>query len=347
MDEVANPSSPNDRLKNVGQLPVLDVGPFLAGKHDALEALAAQVRDACENIGFFFVRNHGISRDLIDRQFAQSKRFHDQPMDAKLKLAVDQNQRGYIRPGGTKIKHSTYNENTKFDTNATMVFATEYGQDHPGRIAGKRYFGENQWPENLAGFREIITDYMQTLTALGKRMLPVWARAIDLEADFFAPYFENNYTYFRMSHYPPVPELGDNEFGLGPHADTGFMTFLPQAAVDGLEILDVEGNWFRPPRIEDALLVNTGQFLERWSNERFRATPHRVIPPKDHHRYSAAVFVNTAFEPVCECLPTCHGPDNPPKYPTESYWDLRLIPLAPVGSTGGGLDATRAAARPG
>jgi isopenicillin N synthase-like dioxygenase len=322
MDDSAPARAGEVRLSAIGELPVLDLGPFLADEPGALEKLSAEVRDACERIGFFFIRNHGIAEDLIARQFEQSKRFHDQPMAAKTALAVDQNQRGYIQPGGTLIKHSTYNKNTKFDSNAVMVFATEYGPDHPQHQAGKRYFGENQWPDNMPGFRETITEYMNTLTALGKRMLPVWAEALDLPQDFFTPYFRENYTYFRMSHYPPTPELGENEFGLGPHADTGFMTFLPQAAVDGLEILDTDGNWFRPPRMDDAILVNTGQFLGRWSNERFRATPHRVIPPKDTHRYSAAVFVNNDFEPVCECLPTCHDAENPPRYPAESYWDF-------------------------
>ena len=89
-----------------------------------------------------------------------------------------------------------------------------------------------------------------------------------------------------------------------------------------VKILDVDGSWFRPPRMDNAILVNTGQFLERWSNERFRATPHRVIPPKDVNRYSIALFVNPAFEPTCECLPTCTSPGNPPKYPNESYHEF-------------------------
>ena len=97
-----------------------------------------------------------------------------------------------------------------------------------------------------------------------------------------------------------------------------------KADVDGLEILDVDGKWFRSPQMHNAILVNTGQFLERWSNDRFRATPHRVIPPKGVDRYSIALFVNSAFEPVCECLPTCTSPDNPPKYPTQSYYDFYL-----------------------
>lgn len=303
-------------------LPIIDLGEFIDSNGADLGDLPEQIRAACENIGFYFIINHGVSEDLIKRIFSQTKRFHQQPFEQKSSLMVNQNQRGYIVPGATKVRHSTYNKNTKFDTNATMVFATEYDEKNPNRRAGKRFYSENQWPQNLPGFRETVNEYMSTLTNLGKDMLPLWAKALELPRDFFAPYFEDNYTYFRMAHYPPVQELENNEYGLGPHADTGFMTFLPQADVDGLEILDVEGKWFRPPQMHDAILVNTGQFLERWSNKRFRATPHRVIPPKDVHRYSIALFVNTAFEPICECLPTCTDASNPPEHPPETYHEF-------------------------
>ena len=303
-------------------LPLIDLGEFLKSGGTRLGDVPEKIRAACEGVGFFFAVNHGVSEDLINRIFIESKRFHDLPFETKKILSVNQNQRGYIVPGATKVRHSTYNENTKFDTNATMVFATEYGEDNSHRQTGKRFYSENQWPNNLPGFKETVTEYMETLTNLGKKMLPLWASALELPKEYFLPYFEENYTYFRMAHYPPVPELRDNEYGLGPHADTGFMTFLPQADVDGLEILDVDGSWFRPPRMDNAILVNTGQFLERWSNERFRATPHRVIPPKDVNRYSIALFVNPAFEPTCKCLPTCTSPGNPPKYPNESYHEF-------------------------
>ena len=303
-------------------LPIIDLGNYLNSAGQEVGSLADEIREACENVGFYFVVNHGISDKLLEDICVQSKRFHDQPFDTKAKLSINQNQRGYIVPGATQVRHSTYNNNTKFDTNATMVFATEYGPENPHRKAGKRFYDENQWPDNLPGFREVVNDYMNSLTNLGKAMLPLWALALDLERDHFLQYFENNYTYFRMAHYPPVPELDKNEYGLGPHADTGFMTFLPQAEVDGLEILDVDGNWFRPPKMDNAILVNTGQFLERWSNKRFRATPHRVIPPKDVDRYSFALFVNTAFEPKCECLPSCTNSDNPPQYKAESYYEF-------------------------
>ena len=304
------------------ELPILDIGGFLSGNHADLELLAGQLRLAAAEFGFFFIKNHGISEKLIKNVFAENERFHRQSMEVKNAIAIDDNQRGYIRPKATLLKHSTYNKNTTFDSNETTVFATEYWSDNPYRQAGKRFYGENQWPKDLPGFKEIVQEYMDSMTQLGKATLPIWAKALGLEREYFAPYFENNHTYFRMSHYPPDPNLEENSFGLGPHADTGFLTLLPQAAVDGLEILDLDGEWFRPPRMDDCILVNTGQFLERWSNEQFRASPHRVIPPKSKHRYSIALFVNTSLDSICECIPTCHSLSNPPKYPTESYWDF-------------------------
>ena len=322
MDEVAVNNSSKGRLAEVETLPVLDLAAFRAGEDGAAEILAPQLRAACEFHGFFYLKNHGIKQSLIDGIFAETERFHGQSQEAKNTVAINQNQRGYIRPGATLVSHSTYNENTKFDSNETMVLATEHGPDDPGVKAGKRFYADNQWPDDLPGFQTMVSDYMKIMTDFGKSLLPIWALALELPADYFDAYFENNYTYLRLAHYPPVPDLSDNEFGLGPHADTGFMTLLPQADVDGLEIMKPDGTWFRPPRMAGEILVNTGQFLERWTNERFRASPHRVIPPLDRERYSVACFINTAFEPVCECLPGCSGPDNPPKYGPESYWDF-------------------------
>lgn len=322
MDEAPASKSGGGRLAELDTLAVLDLEAFVAGENGAAEALALELRAACEFHGFFYLKNHGIKPSLIDAIFAATERFHSQSQEAKNSVAINQNQRGYIRPGATLVSHSTYNENTKFDSNETMVLATEYGPDDPGVQAGKRFYSENQWPDDLPGFKETVSEYMQTMTAFGKSLLPIWALALDLPKDFFSPYFENNYTYLRLAHYPPVTDLGDNEFGLGPHADTGFMTLLPQADVDGLEIMKPDGHWFRPPRMAGEILVNTGQFLERWSNGRFRASPHRVIPPLERERYSVACFVNTAFEPTCECFPGCSSADNPPKYGPESYWDF-------------------------
>lgn len=304
------------------ELPLLDLAPYRAREKGSKQRLADELRHASEEVGFLALANHGIPTDLTDRTIAQNKRFCALPAEDKLKIKIDQHQRGYIQPKATMIKHSIYHEHSKFDLNETTVFATEFMPDHPQVKAGKQFYGQNQWPSDLPGFKETIEEYMSAMEQLGKSLLPIWALALELPENFFEPYFRNAYTYFRMAHYPPNANPGENEFALGAHADTGFMTLLPAADEEGLEILDKDGVWFRPKKIADVIHVNIGQFLERWTNERFMATPHRVAIPRAADRYTIPVFVNPDLEPIVECLPSCHGPDNPPKYPPESYWDF-------------------------
>jgi len=184
-----------------------------------------------------------------------------------------------------------------------------------------QFYGKNQWPRDLPGFKDVVRSYMGAMESLGRKLLPLWALALDMPQDYFQPYFKNGYTYYRMAHYPPAATQDENEFALGAHADTGFMTLLPSADVEGLEIMDADGIWFRPAKIDGAIHVNIGQFLNRWTNERLRATPHRVAIPKAD-RYTVPVFVNPDLEPVVHCIPTCADKDNPPKYEPESYYDF-------------------------
>jgi isopenicillin N synthase-like dioxygenase len=302
-------------------LPVMDLGPFFAGEAGALEVLAPKWRAACEGVGFMCLVNHGFPDAEIERMETEVRRFHALPMDEKLKIKVDQHQRGYIPAKATIQTHSKYQKSVKPASVECLVLATDYPDNDPNVVAGKQFYAQNQWPADLPGFRETVESYMSQVKDLCKRTLPIWEAALKLEPGFFAPYFENSHCYFRLAKYPRVAFAAENEFGLSAHADTGFMTFLPPAKEQGLQVLDTDGVWFWPEIPDGAIIFNIGQFLERWTNERFRATPHRVLPPRDHDRYSFACFVNTSLDAIAECLPTCTSPDNPPKYPRESYWD--------------------------
>jgi isopenicillin N synthase-like dioxygenase len=306
------------------KLCVIDVGPALAGDPAAIEALATQWRKVWEGIGFMCIVNHGVSMDVTQRMTEAAREFHDLPHDIKMSILVTRDQKGYIPARSGVTTHSEFHKSKKLDTVECLVLATDYPVDHPEVQAGKQFYGQMPWlsEDALPGFRAAAEAYMATITALGIKLLPVWARSLDLNLDFFNDKFENSYTYFRMAKYPPKPDLDDGELGLQAHIDTGFMTFLPPADEDGLQILGSDGKWFWPDVPEDALIVNMGQFLERWANKRFRATPHRVVPPKINERYSLACFVNPGFEAVSECLPTCKDVDNPPKFQTQTYWDF-------------------------
>ncbi|MBM3560345.1 MAG: isopenicillin N synthase family oxygenase [Alphaproteobacteria bacterium] len=184
-------------------------------------APAAQLRKTFETLDFNSIVNHGIPAELIARMTEQSRLFHALPPERKLACRVDQNQRGYIPPKGAMIRVSTYNRNTRYDTGGVMVLANEYPDDHPQVRAGTRFYGHNPWPAELPHFRATVEEYLAAMNALGHRLMSLWALALDLPGDFFAPCFAEPYTYMRLSYYAAQEELAENEFGQSPHADAG------------------------------------------------------------------------------------------------------------------------------
>jgi isopenicillin N synthase-like dioxygenase len=306
-------------------LPVFDVGQVRAGDVSAARALARPWAKVCESLGFMCIVNHGVPSGLIARMEEQARRYHDLPLEVKMRAPFTmRDQKGYA-PARFVVRGKTkFNVDRMVDTVEAVVLATDYPADDPRVRAGKRFYVPTVWPpaELVPEFRATAEAYMAAITALGKSLLPVWSLALDLEPGFFGPRFAGNYTYFRIAKYPAQPDLRADEMGVNAHADTGFMTFLPPAREEGLQILDPDGNWFWPELPKDALIVNTGQFLERWTNDRFRATPHRVVPPIENDRYSLACFVSPNFDASGACLPSCAGPAIPPKYPAQTYWEF-------------------------
>lgn len=302
------------------EIPVLDVAPYLAGEKGALDALAAEVRRAQEQIGFYYIVGHGVPQALIDDSFAALARFFAQPMDEKLKLKVDQHQIGYIPPKASILRTSGIADNKKPDTNEAFQLQRDRGPDDPKVIEGRRFSGQNKWPaeDRVPGFRAQMLKYHATMEKLGWAMLPVYARALDLPADWFLPHFANDPHYInRNGHYMPV-EHEEGQFALGAHSDHSFMTFLPMSGVPGLEIRTQDGRWIPAPHVPGAMLVNTGEFLNRWTNGRFIATPHRVVhPPRD--RYALTFFYSPCDETRLDPIPTCVGPDNPPRYKPQTF----------------------------
>ena len=290
-------------------IPTLDLGPYLAGSTSARDALARELRDIQENIGFYVVTNHGIPEAPIKNAYTALQEFFALPLEEKLQLKISEKSVGYVPAGSTVYVTSTVNENTKVDLNETITIARERPAGDPAIQAGLRFVGPNQWPESLPGFRDAMLAYQEALSALGYAMLPLYALALDLPAEYFDSHFTDPTWWTRNSHYPAVdPEA--NQFGISPHSDHGFITLLPVSSVAGLEIQSPEGEWIPATPVDGGILVNTGEFLNRWSNGRFLATPHRVCVP-DRDRYSMAMFFNPNPDTVAEPLPTCVSAGHP------------------------------------
>ena len=299
------------------EIPILDLGPYLAGDDGALERLAAQLRHAQEEVGFYFTINHGVSRDLIRRTHANLVRFFALP-DAEKRRNPN-----YVPPKSTIYVSSTVNENTKPDLNEMLRIVRERPDDHPAIRAGLPFHGPNHWPDEtlLPGWKTEMLEYYDAMEALGYRMLPVYARALDLPADYFDGMFDDPLWTTRNQHYPPA-DAEDNQFGIAPHRDHGFLTLLPVTDVPGLQIRTRSDRWLPAHFVEDGIIINTGEFLNRWTNGRFMATPHRVMPPQ-HDRYSLAFFFNPSWDTVADPLPTCVSADNPPRFRPVRFIDYR------------------------
>jgi isopenicillin N synthase-like dioxygenase len=314
-----------DAAAAAARIPVIDYGPYFAGVPGALERLASEVRRACEEVGFFYICNHGVPDDLVARTFAAAKRFHALPLDQKLTLGLNQNNIGYLPVNASAQNASTVHKATKPNQNESFFVSHDRGPDHPDVRAGIALRGRNQWPDGLPGFREDVMAYVKALDALCARMIPAFAVALDLPADYFAPLFANEaHVTLRMLHYPPQAEVEDNQFGQAPHTDNSFMTVLARTEVPGLAVRLPSGEWLAPELIPGTFLVNLGNMMRRFSNDRFLSTPHGVLNESGIDRYSLAYFHSPNPDAIIQPAPTCVGPDNPAKYPPTVYRELVL-----------------------
>ena len=304
-------------------IPVIDLGPYLAGEPGAIDHTAKELRFALTEIGFYFIVNHGIPREKIRATFDQVKRFHAQPDEKKLALKIDQHSTGYMPMRGNTLRTSTVQAGTKPNLNEAFFVKRELSPDHPDVLSNRRFRGLNRWPD-LPGFRDTILDYNQTMERLVQKMVRVYARALDLPAQYFDAAFQDPQYSLRMTHYPHQDGPVVDEFGLAPHTDTSFLTLLAPNDVPGLSIRTQSGKWIDAPAIADAYVVNGGQMLQRWTNDVFLATPHRAINRSGGERYAIPFFCDSNIDWPVASVPTTVGPDKPPKYPTTYYSDYMI-----------------------
>ena len=306
-------------------IPVIDVGPAFRGEPGALDAVAAEVRRACERIGFFYLAGHGVSPRVVQAAFAASREFHALPLDDKLALTLNENNIGYLPVNQSMQRASTVHKATRPNFNESFFISHERGADHPAVVAGMPLRGRNQWPRGHDGMRAMMVAYFKTMEALGERLLPVLARSLDLPSDFFAPYFANEaHINLRFLHYPPQETDDEEQFGQGPHTDNSFITMLAREDVPGLAVRLPNGEWLAPPVIDGTFLVNLGNVMKRWSNDRFLSTPHGVLNDSGRDRYSIAFFYSPSPDARIEVVPTCTDRDDPPRYEPAIYRDLVL-----------------------
>jgi len=306
-----------------GAIPMIDVAGHLAGDAEASRKAATQLCWAFENVGFYYLVGHGVPQPLIHRTYEAAARFHAQPMPKKLALRVNEHNIGYL-PISEAPAPQAAAQSKKPSQNEAYFVRRERVPDDPDVIVNRRFHGLNQWPRDLLGFRETALEYMRTLEALCRRLVPLYALVLELPRDFFNECFVEPHMILRMSRYPIIDGEDETLTSLVPHTDSGFMTLLPPNPVPGLSVLLPSGRWIDAPGIDAAYVVNGGDILHRWTNERFLSTPHRVRNVSGQVRYAIPFFCDPNHDTVIECLPNCRSADNPPKYPPIRLGDYAL-----------------------
>ncbi len=304
-------------MADSGTIPVIDLGV-------SPEEASRRLRAALTEVGFYFIVNHGIAPGLIRETFRQAARFHGLPLERKMEVRIDKHNVGYLPMRGDTLRTSVVQTVTRANLNEAFFVARDMATDHPEVIAGRRFRSANRWPDGLPGFREAVVDYCNAMERLVRRLMPLYARALDLPAAYFDTPFSDCQYKLRMTHYPPQEETADDEFGIAPHTDTSFLTLLAPNEVPGLSIRTQGGGWIEAPAIPDAYIVNGGQLLRRWTNDHFLATPHKAVNRSGRERYALAFFCDANIDWPIAAVPTTVGPDRPPLYPTTSYTDYMI-----------------------
>jgi isopenicillin N synthase-like dioxygenase len=305
------------------RIPVLDIADFLAGKPNAREALATVIARTCDDTGFLVITNHGIAQTLIDGAFSAASDFFDVDEPRKLALKIGNLNIGYLPYGAQIVRTSKVNKNTKPNLSESFYIVTDRAADDPEIVSGNALYELNKWPQEMPSFKARTMAYFTAMRPLAHQMVSVIATSLGLPDDYFAADFHEPTITLRLIRYPSHEGAEDNQFGFAPHIDTSFLTLLAQSALPGLEVRTREGDWIRPPAIPGTFVVNTGEMLARYSNDRYVPTPHRVINTNNTLRHAVPFFYGPSLDAVIRPVPTCVSPNNPAKYEPLLYADHR------------------------
>lgn len=303
--------------------PIINLGPWHAGTDK--RGVAEAVRTACESIGFFAIRGHRVPDEVVSDLRASARAFFALPVEEKAKVArprPEQN-RAWHAEGTETLARLAGNESPP-DYKEVFAMGPPDVPDEPYYTAAPGAYpnyAPNLWPARPEGFEAAWRAYWREMEALQEVLCRIFAVALDLPEEFFLRFIDRHCSMLRALYYPPqktAPLPG--QLRAGAHTDLGMLTVLKnEAAAGGLEVRDLAGRWHAAPVVEDGFIVNIGDLLMRWTNDRFVSTLHRVVnPPAEavsSSRLSIAYFVAPNYDAVIECLPTCAGPGRPAKYP--------------------------------
>jgi len=299
---------------SVATLPIIDISGLSSADMADRKAVGAALRAACLDKGFFYIKNHGVSEDLISDVFSEAAAFFALPPEQKDEV---NKARSTCNRGYEPLQGQTLEAGAPPDLKEGYYVGPDHAPDDPRVLAGMFNHGPNQWPAQRPNFKPVMQAYLNELMALSARMMGGIALSLDLPEDYFDGYNRDPMATVRLLHYPPQPaQARPNQKGAGAHTDFGGLTLLRQDDVGGLQVWDqASDGWIHADPVPQTYVVNLGDMIARWTNDRYRSTVHRVVNMSGRERYSVPFFYTGNYAHTVECIPTCLAPGEAPKYP--------------------------------
>ncbi len=307
-------------------VPLIDLGPFRHGNAAARAEVAAQVDRACREIGFLVVANHGVPDDLIEATRAVSRAYFDLPLEEKMRVVrpAPDVTRGYIGLEAESVARARDASATAGDLNESLMIGPVDlpPADYAFAPAAGKHFAPNLWPEHPAALPGVWSDYYRAMGALAETIMRVFALGLRLDEHYFDTMVDRHISRLRVRNYPApstVPQPG--QLRAGAHSDYGSLTILhTEDKPGGLQVFTKAGAWEPVPILPGCFVVNIGDLMERWTNDAWVSTLHRVVVPPagagaESRRQSLVFFHNPNYDAAVAALPGTVAAGAAPIFP--------------------------------
>lgn len=284
------------------KVPIIDFQQYDPEQIESSPVLIDEVDMALSQIGFMSVTNLGIDAQILDRVFAASRAFFASDLSKKNECAYQSASENFGYQGLCE-EHLDPTKPADLKETFTMRNVLNHSPD------------DSRWPS--AEFKDLMHGFYAACIDGANKIQRVLAHALQLDTEFFVQHHNGENITLRLLYYPDSysADIANQQMGAGEHTDYGLLTLLFQDDVGGLEVRDANDEWQAVDYVESAIIVNSGDLLERWTNGRYRSTLHRVKPKIGHRkRYSIAVFVDPDSSTPVAALASCTSGDNPAKY---------------------------------
>jgi len=305
-------------------VPVADLSHWRSGGPSGRAAVAHAVGQACRDVGFLQIVGHGIPEPVSAALRSETEQFFQLPLADKLACAPGRPglNRGYAALGSEALAYSIGVAPSRPDLfEAFNVGPDQVPDDAWHNQAPHDFFAPNIWPSGMPALRSAVTAYFAEAERVALLLTDIFALALGMSEGWFRPYVERSTSTLRVINYErrpedPAPEEG--QMRMGAHTDYGVVTVLLADPVPGLQVLGAAGQWHDVLPAPGALLVNLGDLTAQWTNDHWRSTLHRVVPPPATagraKRRSAAFFLDANYDARIECVPSCCSAQHPAKY---------------------------------